>query len=147
IRLRIRTNQGENRPRKWVASARSRFGVFASWPWLVARIIRRVEVLDGPWPDAMELQHRFTLRPDKVLHAGRPVAVTAGGHGFGRFFIELVTHADVKGAGNDGDALGFGVCVRRNPVAVGHLDSKHERPFFGWIALEHCYHRPLRQRG
>jgi len=35
-----------------------------------ARIIVRVDVLNGPRPGAVKLQDRFTLGPDKVLHTG-----------------------------------------------------------------------------
>src|SRR5439155_24168490 len=63
-------------------------------PW----IIRRIDVIDLPWADAVELEDGFALHPGEVMHAGRPVAVGARRQRVRGTLVELVAEAEVQGA-------------------------------------------------
>src|SRR5690348_5056956 len=82
--------------------------------FLVARVVGGVDVPDRPRPDAVQLDDRLALDPGEVFHAGRPVAVGAGGHGPPGLLVEGGAHADVEGAGEDRHPLRLGVRVRRD---------------------------------
>src|SRR5262245_45046581 len=115
--------------------SRTRPGVlrlFLRAPWIVGR----VEVVDGPRPVAVELHHRLPRRPRVVLHPGRPRAERPGRHGLALHGVELVPHAQVEGAGNDGQPLRPGVGVRRDLVPVRDLHPHHERTRLGRVAFE-----------
>ena len=58
----------------------------------LAGVIRRIEVFDLPRTDAVQLNHRLALGPDKMLHACGPVAKRAGWHFRCCALLKFVAH-------------------------------------------------------
>src|SRR5688572_13724082 len=113
----------------------------------IARVIRRVEIVDRPGAFAMKLDDRFTLYPYKVLHSGRPIAIGSDGHGLRLTCVKRIAHTDVESARNDRDPFGFWVSVRGDSIAIRHLHTKDKWALFRRISFENGNRRSGGQRG
>src|SRR6266478_2908875 len=106
-----------------------------SLPWsdrhvrllLFAWIISRIDVIDRPRPSTMDLKDGLFLGPGEMVHLGLHNRDAAGRYSLGLARIELVSHADVKGAGDHSYVLDRGVRVRRNFEVRWQLNAEGER--------------------
>src|SRR5262245_40952171 len=94
---------------------------------LFARIVSRVDVIDRPRPNAMDLKDGLFLGPGEVVHLRLHNRHAAGRYSLGLGEIKLVSHADVKGAGDHSYVLDCGVRVRRNFEVRRKLNAEGER--------------------
>src|SRR6266446_743294 len=94
---------------------------------LFAWIVSWVDVIDRPRPNTMDLNDGLVLGPGEVVHLGLHNRDAAGRYSLGLGGIELVSHADVKGAGDHSYVLDGGVRVRRNFEVCWELDAEGER--------------------
>src|SRR6185436_19285155 len=67
---------------------------------LFAWIVSRVDVIDRPRPSTMDLKDGLFLGPGEMVHLRLHNRDAAGRYSLGLGGIELVSHADVKGAGD-----------------------------------------------
>src|SRR5262249_6616895 len=91
------------------------------------RIVSRVDVIDRPRPNAMDLKDGLFLGPGEVVHLRLHNRHTAGRYSLGLGGIKLVSHADVKGAGDHSYVLDRGVRVPWNFVVRRKLNAEGER--------------------
>src|SRR6266436_5619416 len=96
---------------------------------LFAWIISRIDVIDRPRPNTMDLKDGLFLGPGEMVHLRLHNGDAAGRHSLGLAGIELVSHADVKGAGDHSYVLDRGVRVRRNFEIRWELNSEGEGHF------------------
>src|SRR5262249_8266787 len=87
----------------------------------------RVDVIDRPRPNAMDLKDGLFLGPGEVVHLRLHNRHAAGRYSLGLGGIKLVSHADVKGAGDHSYVLDRGVRVRWNFVVRRKLNAEGER--------------------
>src|SRR5436190_14308170 len=92
----------------------------------VTRIVCRIHILDHKWTHAVDLDNCFRRRPSIVLHPGRDDQIAASAQLFPGCFIELISRADVKRAGNHRDMLSGWVRMWRNLVTSRHLQPHRE---------------------
>src|SRR5205807_84151 len=115
--------------------------------FLVSWIVSRVDVLNRPRTDAVELQDRFPLGPCEMFHAGRPLPVSAGRHRPSLRIVELLPHADVERPGDNGDSLRLRMRMGRDAEAIGELDAEYKRTFLARVTFENGNFGALWQRG
>src|SRR5262245_12426045 len=94
---------------------------------LFTRIVSRVDVIDRPRPNAMDLKDGLFLASGAVVHLGLHKRHAAGRYSLGLGGIKLVSHADVKGAGDHSYVLDRGVRVRWNFVVRRKPNAEGER--------------------
>src|SRR5437870_13063502 len=93
---------------------------------LFAWIVSRVDVIDRPRPSTMDLKDGLFLGPGEMVHLRLHNRDAPGRYSLGLAGIELVSHADVKGAGDHSYVLDRGVRVRRNFEVRWELNAEGE---------------------
>src|SRR5262249_50711817 len=119
-----KTRQG---PTRRVCSTGQGFRSRRACLLLFTRIVSRVDVIDRPRPNAMDLKDGLFLGPGEVVHLRLHNRHAAGRYSLGLGGIKLVSHADVKGAGDHSYVLDRGVRVRRNFEVRWELNAEGER--------------------
>src|SRR5262245_60728831 len=95
---------------------------------LFAGIVSRVDVIDRPRPNTMDLKDSLFLGPGTMVHLRLHNRHAAGRYRLGLAGIELVSHADVKGAGDHSYVLDRGVRVRRKVEAPARQSIEDQTP-------------------
>src|SRR5262249_25291036 len=72
---------------------------------LFAWVVSWVDVIDRPRPNTMDLKDGLFFGPGEMVHLGLHNRDAAGWYCLGLGGIKLVSHADVKGAGDHSDML------------------------------------------
>src|SRR5260221_12348007 len=93
---------------------------------LFAWIISRIDVIDRPRPNTMDLKDGLFLGPGEMVHLRLHNRDAAGRYILGLAGIELVSHADVEGAGDHSYVLDRRVRVRRNLEIRWELNAEGE---------------------
>src|SRR5271169_909464 len=94
--------------------------------FLAAWIVSRIDVIEFRRRLTMNLNYRLARGHSVVVHAGLEVRETAGweAHHFTGF--KLIAHADSQRPREDSHVLPVGVRMRRDLVAVRHLEANCE---------------------
>jgi hypothetical protein len=77
---------------------------------LLAWIVSRVDVIDCPRPNTMDLKDCLFFGPGEMIHLGLHNRDAAGWYRLGFAGIKLVPHTDVKSAGDHSYMLNRWVC-------------------------------------
>src|SRR5262249_10326321 len=96
---------------------------------LFAWIVSRIDVIDRPRPNTMDLKDRLFLGPGEMVHLRLHNRHAAGRYSLGLAGIELVSHPDVKGAGDHSYVLDGRMPVGRNFEVRWELNPESERHF------------------
>ena len=113
---------------------------------LPPRIVGRIDVVDCPWPNAMELNNGRLFGPSKMIGSGLHDRHTTWWQRHSLFKIELVSSAHVECSGQDRYVFGGRMRVSRNSVIRREPEPDGERRRRIHWPLNHCYLCPWRER-
>ena len=103
----------------------------------VPRVVCRIDVVDLPWANPMELDDGLSFRPGGVFHPSKPVTEGPGGEFFRAVAIERFSGREIKVTRNHCDPFRLWMGMWRNVIAVRKLETHYERVFLCWVAFEH----------
>src|SRR5712691_8089416 len=112
---------------------------------LLARIVLRVDILDTPRANAVNLDYCLLPGFHKVAGSDRHHDETACTHGHQLPGVECVPHPEVNRAREHGQVLDRRMRMRRNLEAGGKLQPHREGAGLAGLALDNRQRRPPRQ--
>lgn len=90
---------------------------------MIAGIVGGIDVIELERRQAVDLHDGFAASHGVVVHVGVEKGERAGREGAHFVDFELVAHAELEGAGDDGNVLAERMEVRSDTVSVGHLQA------------------------
>ena len=99
---------------------------------LVARVVRRIDVVDGERAPAVNLNHGRLRCPGVVLHVFFGAEETADAQGLAFLRVEFVPHADVERAGDHRVRLSTAWWCRPRPRRHATLSPSTANPNAGY---------------
>src|ERR1700739_2814005 len=103
---------------------------------MLTRIVRRIHVGDGEWPDHVHLDRGAGAGPRVVVHGGRGNPITARLCLLPMLIVERVAHADRERPCEYGNVLVSRVPVGRDRVACRHHETYRDQPLARGISID-----------